>query len=516
MGTSQQPGPAIHGPSPTTAGNGEGPARPMRRDLARLQACEHDVLVVGGGIHGAAAARDAAQRGLAVALVEARDFGSGASWNSLKTIHGGLRHLQRADVAGLRESSRERRALMAIAPELVRPLPFLVPAYGHGVRGREALAVGLRAFDLLTRDRNRGLPAESRLPRSRMLGAAEVRARLPGVPAGDLTGGALWYDAQVASSERLLIAMLQAADADGAVLANFVEVTGLLREGARVRGVQARDAQTGAALEVRARIVVSAAGAGYGDIARLAGIAQAPPPMVDAMNLVLSRPVVREAAVGARAGGRFLFLVPWRERAIVGTEYGDQQSAVSGRPTDERVGAFLAVARQAFPWAGLRDNDVALVHRGRVPGRGATDLVTRHRVLDHERAHGVRGFVSIVSAKYTTARAAAEEAVDLVLRRLGRAPVPCRSAVTPLAGARPLGGPLDAQARAAARDEMALHLEDAILRRLDLGTAGPPPAEQVEVVASAMAAELGWNDERRQAEARALWRCFGPLPSAPC
>jgi len=112
----------------------------MQRDLARLQAEEHDVLVVGGGIHGAAAAWDAAQRGLRVALVEAADFGGGASWNSLKTIHGGLRHLQRADLAGLRESVRERRALLAIAPELVRPLPFLLPLRGHGTRGRAALS----------------------------------------------------------------------------------------------------------------------------------------------------------------------------------------------------------------------------------------------------------------------------------------------------------------------------------------------------------------------------------------
>ncbi len=493
----------------------------MRRDLARLQAREHDLLVVGGGIHGAAAALEAAQRGLSVALVEARDFGSGASWNSLKNIHGGLRHLQRADLAGLRESCRERRALMTMAPELVRPLPFLVPTYGHGARGREALAVGLRAFDLLTRDLRRSLPPERRMPPSRMLSAAEVRARLPGVPPEGLTGGALWYDAQVTSSERLLMAFLEAAGADGAALANFVEVTGVLREGGHVCGVRARDTETGSLLEVRARIVLSAAGADSADIVRMAGIALRPPPLVDAMNLVLSRPVVREAAVGARAGGRFLFLVPWRDRAIVGTEYSDQQSAPKNggqaisnqQSADEWVAAFLQVAQEAFPWAGLLAQDVALVHRGRVPGRNGNDLMTRHRVLDHERAHGVSGLVSIVSAKYTTARAAAEEAIDLVLRRLGRPAVPSRSAVTPLSPTLP-SGPLEAQARAAVREEMALHLGDAVLRRLDLGTGGPPADEEIEAVASAMAAELGWSDERRQAEARALRGGFVQPPSA--
>jgi len=113
----------------------------MKRDLAALAAREWDVAVVGGGIYGAAVAWDAAQRGLSVALVEREDFGAGASWNSLKTIHGGMRYLQKLDLGRLRESARERTTLLAIAPELVRPLPFVVPTYGHGSTGREALAL---------------------------------------------------------------------------------------------------------------------------------------------------------------------------------------------------------------------------------------------------------------------------------------------------------------------------------------------------------------------------------------
>jgi glycerol-3-phosphate dehydrogenase len=243
----------------------------------------------------------------------------------------------------------------------------------------------------------------------------------------------------------------------------------------------------------------------------MAGVDRPPPPRVEAMNLVLARAVVADAAVGARADGRFLFLVPWQGHAILGTEYWDARSAA---PVEERVAAFLAVAQRAFPWAGLRPQDVALVHRGRVPGRSGAELVTRHRVVDHEREDGVSGLVSIVSAKYTTARAAAEEAVDVVLRRLGRPPVPCRTAVTPLPAARPLAGPLDAQVRAAVRDEMALHLADAVLRRLDLGTAGPPPPDALAAVAAAMAAERGWSDEQRQAEMRALGPSLAHPPPA--
>ncbi len=136
----------------------------MRRDLGALAGRQHDLLVIGGGIQGAACAWDAAQRGLKVALVEARDFASGVSWNSLKTIHGGLRYLQTLDLPRLRSSIRERSTLLRVAPELVRPLPFLIPTYGHGTKGREALGVALRVNDLLSADRNRDLPPEQRLP----------------------------------------------------------------------------------------------------------------------------------------------------------------------------------------------------------------------------------------------------------------------------------------------------------------------------------------------------------------
>jgi glycerol-3-phosphate dehydrogenase len=481
----------------------------VRRDLARLSASEHDVLVIGGGVHGAAVAHGAARRGLTVALLEASDFASGASWNSLKTIHGGLRHLQRCDLPGLRESARERRAMMALAPALVRPLAFLVPVYGHGPRGREALSIGLRAFDLLTADLGRGLPPERRLPPGRMLGPAEVVARFPQVPRPGLTGGALWHDAQVESSERLVIGLLRAAADAGAALANYAEATGLLRDGSRVRGATVRDAETGATFDVRARLVVGAAGAAHGALTRMAGIAGEPPPLLDAMNLVLSRAVVAGAAVGARTEGRFLFLVPWRGRAMVGTEYGTP--AVGTREWAEE---FLEVARRAFPWAGLRTGDVALVHRGMVPGRSGTRLVTRHRVIDHERRDGTAGLVSVVSAKYTTARAAAEEAVDLAVRRLGRGAAAPAGDPPELPWARLLEGPLDGRARLAARDEMALHVADAVLRRLDLGTAGPPAAEDVDAVAAAMASELGWSAERRASETRAFWTTLAAVAPA--
>jgi len=473
----------------------------VRRDLGALAGREHDLLVIGGGIYGASAAWDAAQRGLAVALVEAHDFGSGVSWNSLKTVHGGLRHLQRLEPGLTRESMRERRALLRIAPEIVRPLPFLVPAYGHGLKGREALALGLLANDWLTPDRNRGLPPERRIARARVLSPRETLELVPGLPARGLTGGALWTDAQVTSSERLLLGFLHGAAAQGAALANHAEAVALLRCGARIVGARVRDREQGGELEVRARIVLNAAGPGMDAILALAGIARPAVPLLDAMNLVLRRrPLVAAHALGARSDGRYLFLVPWRDCALVGTAY-----AVAGAPLP--VSEFLAAAARAYPWAGLEREDIALVHRGRVPGRAADSLSDRPLILDHE-AEGVAGLISVLGVKYTTARGVAERTVDLAVARLSRRVARCRTAETSLPQARLLAGSPEAQARRAVREEMALGLSDVVLRRMDLGTAGPPAPAELDAVARAVADELAWDERRVADERRTLLEAY--------
>jgi glycerol-3-phosphate dehydrogenase len=466
------------------------------RDLGALTAREHDVLVIGGGISGAAIAWDAALRGLRVALVDAADFASGTSWNSLKTIHGGMRHLQRANLAAVRASARERAALLRIAPALVHPLAFLVPTEGRGLRGRRALALAMKASDVLTAGRNRGLDEAHAIPGGRLLSAEEVVARVPGLRGAD--GGALWHDAQVDSSERLVLAFVQSAAAEGASVANYVAVTALLRDPAgRVTGAACTDALGGERVTVRARVTVNAAGPGIDALLAAAGIPTLRVPLLRAFNLVLRRRIVADVAVAGRGAGRFLFLVPWRERTIVGTGYEAPSAPAGG------ARAFLAEAARAFPWAGLAEADVALVHEGLVPGRDAGALWSAHRVRDHAR-DGAPGLVSALGVKYTGGRAIAEDAVDAALRVLGRPKVASRTSQMTLHRAAPLAGTLADAGRTAVREEMAVHLTDAVLRRLDLGTAGPPAAEDVATVLDVMAAALGWDDRRRGEERAAL------------
>jgi glycerol-3-phosphate dehydrogenase len=369
------------------------------------------------------------------------------------------------------------------------------------------MAAALRAADLLSAGGDDGLPPSHRIPRSRVVSVQELRARAPGIDAVRLTGGASWTDAQVESSERLLLAFLNAAAGAGATLASRVEMTELRRRGGRVAGALARAREGGDALEVRSRMVLSAAGPWNDRIAASAGIAKRPAPLLRALNLVLRRRLVDREALGGRGDGRYLFLVPWRDRCIVGTGYEP-----AGSPgADGGIEALLAEVKRAFPWAGIERNDVSLVHRGFVPGHGgAAGLLARGRVVDHEAEGGPPGLCSVRSVKYTAARASAEAAIDLVVRRLGQRSAPCRTATTPLPRARTLAGTLEERARIAVREEMALHLTDAVLRRLDLGTAGVPARDDVKAVARAMAAELGWDPARIEREESALAAAYAP------
>ncbi len=476
----------------------------MKRAFGDLVA-PRDLLVIGGGIYGAAAAWDAAQRGLRVALVERDDFGSGVSWNSLKTIHGGLRHLPHGDVASLRESMRERRALLRIAPELVHPLGFLVPTRGWGAESRAALAAGLVLNDLLAFDRNSALSDGQRIPRGRVLSREEALTLVPGMPKEGLTGAALWHDAQVASSERLTLAFVRAAVDAGALVVNHAEALGIRRDGGRVVGTLVRDALTGGEVTVPADLVLVAAGPATDALLAGAGLSRPPGSFLRARNLVFDRPPATSLAVGARSGGRYLFLVPWNGRTLLGTHYEEDRG---GRPAGA-VAAFLEEARVAFPWAGLEARDLALVHEGLVPGEGGAEGLHRAgRLHDHAKEDGIEGLLSVVGVKYTTARGVAEKAVDLALRKLRKHAAACRTAVTPLPHARLLTGSLAERTRRAVEEEMALTLDDLVRRRLDLGTAGPPAAADLETVEAVAAALLGWDDARRAAERGALAQVY--------
>src|SRR4051812_33816383 len=264
------------------------PAPRMKRELGQLAGDSFDVLVIGGGIYGLTAAYEAAQRGLRVALVERRDFGSGTSFNHHKTLHGGLRYLQTADLVRVWESIGERRAFARIAPQLVSPQAFVMPTFARLERSRLAMHVAFLADQAIGMNRNSGVPETHHLPPGRVLSRDEFLAMVPGAERLPATGGALWHDYKIDEGDRLTLAFGLAAARFGAVLANYADAIEPIRDGGRIAGMKVRDSSNGDIIDVRARITLNAAGAGAARVMAAFGSRRVFP-LVKAMNVVTSR-----------------------------------------------------------------------------------------------------------------------------------------------------------------------------------------------------------------------------------
>ena len=428
----------------------------MQRELTALAAEQFDVLVVGAGAFGAAAAWDAALRGLRVALIDQSDFGSGASAECFKMVHGGIRYLQHADIGRLRFSCAQRSAMLRIAPHLVNPLPIVIPTYGHGRQGKAFLAAGMLAYDLLTVGRNAGIDDRSRqIAGTLLMSRNRVLELFPELEARSLTGAAVFEDGQMYNAARLVLAFVKSAVSKGAVVANYTQALRFLWEGRRVCGVRARDCAGNSGNEdfdIRAKLVLNAAGpwADYllQDAEYFAGHGRGHFSR-DACFLVNRKPRSKYAlavpgwskdsdAVVSRAA-RHLFAVPWRDCTLIGVWH----RLFPGRPDTAQVeeselAAWIAEMNDAYPALRLRREDVIYANCGLVPfgdadSGGALSFGKESRFIDH-RAQGLAGLVTLIGIRYTTARGDAAKALDLLLEQLPSAPGPAPTADTPLVG----------------------------------------------------------------------------------
>lgn len=454
-----------------------------------------DVVVVGGGAHGAFTALEAARRGLRPLLLERADFGGGTSRHSLRIVHGGLRYLQSLDLARFRRSVRERRWMLRTFPELVRPLRCVMPLEGRGARRPSVLRAALAANDLLSADRNRGLRPDRRIPPGRVLDAAETADAVPGLRPDEVAGGAEWHDAEMIDSSRLLVEVLRWATGRGAVCLNYVDVRGLLSEGGAVVGVAARDRLRDRPLEYRAPAVVNCAGPAAG---RLARRLDRPEPGLFrpslAFNLLLERRFPADATVAAAPPGpdaRIYFVRPWKGLTLAGTYHAPRASdATEAAAEASEVEAFLADLRAALPGFEPRCEDVREVLAGLLPAReaGSAELETSSRIVDHAGHGGPAGLVSVRGVKYTTARRVGEAALrraraavghDLPGLRDGEGPEP-RPRLTAreaLEGIRSDPGEVRRQVEAMVREEAVTRPADLLERRTEWTLAADDPGE---------------------------------------
>lgn len=512
----------------------------------------YDLLVLGGGVTGAALAYEAASRGCTVALVEADDFGGATSAATGKLVHGGLRYLKQLEVRLVRESLRERRILSTIAPNLVFPYPIALPGAGLVERA------GLTAYDLLSLDRNRVPDPAKRIPRHRRVTAEQAAEWGLGAHAHAL----LYYDCTMPSPERLTLAFIRSAAAHGAALANHTRAERFLLAGNSVVGAVVTDTLTGQSRELHARVVVNATGPwahdvlmGTADTQHTAGLR--PPVRSEGIYLV-TRSLTKVMTLHVTSHGHFS-CAPWRGHSLIGpTEKSYAGEVDDWRLTRASIAEFLEVINAAglLP-VTLRWEDVRFAYGGLRPltevteaGGDTYEASRASDYVDHAR-DGIEGLLTLTGGKYTTARGFAEQSFRAVAGKLGRPMAPSRTAGTPLhacatgplesylhaavarhPGFSPetvryvalhhgtdheavlglaesdpqLAVPLDAdgellaQVVAATRWEMARTLPDILMRRTGLGTLGDPGDAVLEHIADVAATELGWDGVRRDAE----------------
>jgi glycerol-3-phosphate dehydrogenase len=421
-----------------------------------------DVLVIGGGVVGAGIARDAAMRGLSVALVERGDLGAGTSSRSSRLIHGGLRYLEHGEIRLVFEALHERATLLRIAPHLVHPLAFIFPVYRGDRVPLWMLLAGLWCYDLLAGTRN--------VRWHRSLGKRAVLRAEPMLRERGLVGGARYWDCQ-ADDARLTLATARSARQHGAAIATYAEVTELIRTDGRTAGAVVRDRLTGATARLQAAAVVNATGPWADELRRMED-----PGITPILRLTRgSHVLVPRARLGhteaitltSAVDGRVMFVLPWGAWSYIGTTDTDFDGGADDvRATADDVTYLLRSANAAFPHAHLVPEDVVATWSAVRPLVQDPDATTTASVSrEHTILTGNGGMLTIVGGKLTTYRRMAAQMVDHVARTLrrvqGRVPPPrARTDLEPLPGGEAAElGPFHAAAtELGLRAETAAHL----------------------------------------------------------
>jgi glycerol-3-phosphate dehydrogenase len=533
--------------------------------LAAMRDDAFDVIVVGGGITGAGVALDAASRGYSVALVERGDFGQGTSSRSSKMVHGGLRYLQNFDLGLVREALLERQLLVRLAPHLVYPTPFLVPALGSKRKNR-ALGIGLNMYDVMATSRiGRGRSqrnehreeAEYWSPdRHRTISGEEAADLIPALEPMDPSSAYLFYDCQT-DDVRLVLTVLGEAERFGAVVVNGAEVTEVLDDGGRAAGVAFTEAESGERIEVQADNIVNATGV-WADRIRPdellteEEIPKIRPSRGSHITLSTDDLEIGTAACIVPAGSdRTIFALPWYGRVLVGTTDNDYEGDIEQVPPSGDDVEYLLDSLNAYFGTSIGPGDLTGAYAGVRPlissgdPKKSVDISRKAELYETSS-----GMLTITGGKLTTFRRMAAQVVDRIVQREGRE-AECRTDDIPLGmSARPddletavelpegateqlafryghaaravldlceerseLAEPivpghpdLMAEVVVAARREQARTVSDLLLRRTRLGLVAAKElrnGDRVEAVAAVLGDELGWSPSRVSDEAAA-------------
>jgi len=401
-----------------------------RTDLAKLAEAEYDVAIIGGGIIGTGVARDAAMRGLRTVLFEKEDFCYGTSGRSSRMIHGGLRYLANYDLGLVREGLREREILLRLAPHLVRPLKFLIPIYGESFLHKMKLKIGMILYDLLSYDKS--LPSHKYLDREKVLEAQ------PALAESGLKGAYVYYDSQIALTERLCMENVVSAQSHGALLLNHAKVVGLVSKNSEVSGVRVEDMLSGKSAEFRSKLVVNVGGPWLDEVVRELRRKKQPLARTTKGIHLVTPKVTNDAVALFASDGRAYFVMPWIGFSLVGTtdtDYEEDMDAVKAEVDDVKY--LRNEVKKAFPrtsWDRIFYTIAGVRSLLRVEGVKESSVTRRHIIYDHEKKEGLRGLISVIGGKLTAYRGIAEDIVDVASQKLGTS-ASCTTAKEKLPGA---------------------------------------------------------------------------------
>ncbi len=451
--------------------------------LAEIAGREFDVAIIGGGIIGAGVARDAALRGMSVVLFEQNDFGGGTTAGSTRLIHGGLRYLEQLDLALVKMDLRERRVLLRIAPDLVRPLRFILPFYDANFVTRTKFAIGLSMYDWFAGRANLG--------KHQTLNPEQIAALEPHLRKEDLHGGAMFYDAQVDSPEQLCLANILDAETAGARVFNYCPVEGAIRDNDHIKGVVVSNGKERA--EVRARITVNASGPWFDRVAGLLGSRELPKiRTTKGVHIACSSTVSEHAVIfDSPIDGRTMFVIPWRGFTWIGTTDTDfSADPRTAYATGEDVDYLLKSATSVIP--AMKNAEVYFSNTGvraLVRSAGNESSVSRKHRIEIPSP----GLISVLGGKITGYRAIAEEVTDIAAKRLGvRSSCQTADRILPTAPELPLGERI----RYSVEKEHCRTLNDFVFRRTALGFSPDQARAHIEDIADVLANAANWTEAK--------------------
>lgn len=503
-----------------------------RETRLRRLAEEFDVLVIGGGATGLGIAVDAATRGYRTALVEAADFAQATSSRATKLVHGGVRYLASGQVHLVYEALHERAVMLRNAPHLVRPQAFITPAY----RWSELpyYGAGLKLYDLIS--------GKSSMGPTRILGARETAQRVPGIARAGLKGGILYHDGQF-DDARLALALARTAEDHGATVLNYVRARQLLKEDGRLSGALVQDTETGAEIEVRARVVLNATGI-FVDELRESDAPGTPKLLSSSRGTHI---VVPAAVLGGNDAimvpktpdGRVIFAIPWQGKVLIGTtDVPSSEITMEPGHTAAEV-HFLLETIGPYLDRPIAERDILSVFSGLRPLVTGPSSTTSKLSREHHIECSASGLITVAGGKWTTYRRMAEDTLAVAIKGGMLPSRPCRTATVKLHGAPDtpreyghtpddlgrygtdaaevraiaqetpgLNARLDsalpftlAEAAFAVRHEMARTVEDVLSRRtrallLDVAAARRAAPAVARVMAGELGADADW--ERRE------------------